>query len=93
MATSALQKLQKKKEPKKVLMEKDFAGIKKGQLMLVATPQLIADYITRWLRNYRLTLSGSTFSVSLNRSCDAVCLVELINDIRYRRQYFQIRAR
>ena len=45
MAKTATERLNTKKEMKKVVLEKDFAGIKAGQLMLVGTPQMIDAYI------------------------------------------------
>ena len=42
---SACQKLHRKKEPKKVKLEFDFAGIKSGQMMFVGTPMIVDAYI------------------------------------------------
>jgi hypothetical protein len=39
--------LGKKKSPKMVVLDKDFAGIKAGSKLFVATPQIIDDYIRR----------------------------------------------
>ncbi len=39
--------LGKKKSPKKVVLDKDFAGIKAGSRLFVATPKIIDDYIRR----------------------------------------------
>jgi hypothetical protein len=39
--------LGKKKSPKMVVLDKDFAGIKAGSRLFVATPKIIDDYIRR----------------------------------------------
>lgn len=44
---SACEKLQRKKEPKLVKLEHDFAGIKAGQTMFVATPLMVDAYIRK----------------------------------------------
>lgn len=75
MATTALQKLYKKKEPKKILMEKDFAGIKKGQMMLVATPQIVADYIRKIPSGKSKTIVQMRGELARRRRCDAACPV------------------
>ena len=45
MAKTALEHLNTKKQEKLVVLEKDFAGIKAGNTMFVATPQIVDAYI------------------------------------------------
>ena len=42
---TAREKLAAKKQIKKVVMEKPFGGIRAGETMLVATPQMVDAYI------------------------------------------------
>jgi hypothetical protein len=75
MAKTALEKLNEKKEPKKVLMEKDFAGIKKGQWMLVATPEIVANYIRNIPPGTTRTVHQLRHDLAKRRKCDAACPV------------------
>ncbi|MEO1594414.1 MAG: hypothetical protein AAFS02_04125 [Pseudomonadota bacterium] len=45
MAKSALEHLRADKREKLVVLEKDFAGIKAGNTLFVATPQIVDAYI------------------------------------------------
>ena len=73
MAKTAAQQLQANKKPKRVVLDKDFAGIKAGSTLFVATPQLVDQYI-------RSIPPGEQRSVALMReeladqwSADATC--------------------
>lgn len=75
MARSAAQKLAARKQLKKVALENDFADIRAGQCMLVATPQRVDDYIrrvpfgeVRSIRRFRKELAH-------RHGCDAACPV------------------
>ena len=39
------EKLDAKKEPKKVILDHGFGGMAEGELMYVGTPQIVAEYI------------------------------------------------
>jgi len=41
MAKSAKEHLNSNKQPKMVVLDKDFAGVKKGQKLFVATPKIV----------------------------------------------------
>lgn len=75
MAKTALEKLQDKKLPKKVVLEKDFAGIKQGQKMLVATPQIVAQYIGKIPYGETRTMVQMRNELAKRRRCDATCPV------------------
>lgn len=82
MGKTAKQQLEQKKEPKIKVLEADFAGMKKGQKMFVATPQIVNDYI-------RAIPFGETREVLVARNdlakrnkCDTTCPVSLAIFIR-----------
>jgi len=55
MKMTAFENFEKKRLPKKVMLDKNFAGVKAGQMLYVGTPQIVADYISK-------ILSGETAS-------------------------------
>lgn len=75
MAKTATEKLKSKKEKKKVRMEHDFAGIKAGQLMLVATPQMVDDYIRKIPYGETRTVVRLRNELARRNRCDASCPV------------------
>ena len=75
MAKSAREKLAQKKEPKKVVLGGDFSGIKAGQKMFVATPQIVADYITKIPYGETRTIERMRTDIARRRKCDASCPV------------------
>lgn len=72
---SAREKLARKKDPKKVLLEHDFAGIKSGQLMFVGTPQIVDDYIRAIPFGETRTIVAMRNQIARRRKCDAMCPV------------------
>ena len=75
MAKSATERLREKKEPKKILMDKDFAGIKAGQLMLVGTPQIVDRYIRKVPPGETRSLVRVRNELARRNKCDAMCPV------------------
>ena len=75
MAKSATERLSEKKSPKKILMDKDFAGIKAGQLMLVGTPQMIDRYIRKIPSGETRNLVRVRNELARRNKCDATCPV------------------
>ncbi len=75
MAKSAREKLKEKKEPKKVVLGGDFSGIKAGQKMFVATPQIVADYIQKIPYGETRTIERMRKDIAKRRKCDASCPV------------------
>ena len=49
MAQTAIERLNKAKSPKVVILEKDFAGIRAGSSMFVATPKIVDEFINNCL--------------------------------------------
>ncbi len=75
MAKSAREKLAQKKEPKTVVLGGDFSGIKAGQKMFVATPQIVADYIRKIPYGQTRTIERMRKDIAKRRKCDASCPV------------------
>lgn len=72
---SAREKLQRKKEPKKVRLDYDFAGIKSGQLMFVGTPQIVDAYVQSIPYGETRTILAMRNQLARKRKCDATCPV------------------
>ncbi|MEM7707161.1 MAG: hypothetical protein AAF358_16515 [Pseudomonadota bacterium] len=75
MAKTATEKLNQKKQPKKVVLEKDFAGIKAGQRMLVGTPKMVDDYIRKVPAGETRTMPRLRRDLARRNRCDATCPV------------------
>ncbi len=75
MAKTANERLSEKKDTKKVLMDKDFAGIKAGQRMFVATPRVVADYISSLAYGETRTIPEVRAELAKANECDATCPV------------------
>ena len=82
MAKTASERLQEKKSPKKVVLDKDFAGVKKGQRLFVATPQIVDQYINRIPFGETRTIQRMRNEMARNRKCDASCPVSTAIFIR-----------
>ena len=75
MAKSAREHLNSNKQPKKVVLEKDFAGVKKGQKLFVATPKIVDDYIKKIPYGETRTIERMRRELARRRKCDATCPV------------------
>jgi len=75
MPKTATQQLNAPKALKKVVIEKDFAGIKAGQRMLVGTPQMIDEYIRNIPRGQTRSMHRLRNEVARAHDCDATCPV------------------
>lgn len=75
MAKSARERLQQKKTLKKVVLDQDFAGIRKGQRMLVGTPQMIDSYIREIPSGETRTIQRLRNELARREGCDAACPV------------------
>jgi len=82
MAKTAMQRLQAKKDPKKVILDKDFAGIKAGQRMLVGTPKMIDQYIQKIPAGEERSVSRLRNELARRNKCDATCPVSTAIFIR-----------
>lgn len=72
---SATEKLCQKKTEKKVRLESDFAGVKAGQMMFVATPMIVDDYIRKIPMGEHRTVPGMRNELARRHKCDASCPV------------------
>ena len=72
---SACQKMQRKKSPKKVLLEFDFAGIKAGQMMFVGTPMIVDAYIRSIPSGQTRPIRALRNELARRNKCDAMCPV------------------
>lgn len=72
---TATEKLARKKEPKKVQLKYDFAGIKTGQMMFVGTPQIVDEYIRKIPYGKTKTIPAMRKEMARRRGCDATCPV------------------
>jgi len=70
-----LEKLNEDKTPKQIQMEKDFAGVKAGQRMLVATPQLVAAFIRKIPYGKTRNIVAFRNELAREHQCDASCPV------------------
>ena len=75
MAKSAKEHLNSDKQPKMVVLDKDFAGVKKGQKLFVATPKIVDDYIKKIPYGETRTIERMRRELSRRRKCDATCPV------------------
>lgn len=75
MAKSATARLQAKKDKKIVVLDKDFAGIKAGQTMLVGTPQMVDAYIRKIPSGQTRTMQRLRNELARRHKCDATCPV------------------
>ena len=75
MAKTPTQHLASKKAKKKVVLERHFAGIKAGQLMLVGTPQLVDAYVRRIPAGETRSIRRLRNEMARNHRCNATCPV------------------
>ena len=72
---TACQKLHRKKEPKKVKLDYDFAGIKAGSMMFVGTPLIVDEYIRKIPAGSTRTIPALRNELARRNKCDATCPV------------------
>ena len=72
---TATQKLCRKKTEKTVRLESDFAGIRAGQMMFVATPMIVDAYIRAIPEGQHRTVPGMRNELARRNKCDASCPV------------------
>lgn len=75
MAKSAKEHLNADKQPKMVVLDKDFAGVKKGQKLFVATPQIVDAYIRKIPYGETRTIERMRRELAHRRKGDATCPV------------------
>ncbi len=72
---TACEKLYRKKDPKMVKLEYDFAGIKAGQMMFVGTPLIVDSYIRKIPAGTTRTVPALRNELARRNKCDATCPV------------------
>jgi len=72
---TATEKLNRKKESKTVTLDHDFAGIKAGQTMFVATPLIIDEYIRKIPYGKTKTIPAMRKEIARRRGCDGTCAI------------------
>jgi len=75
MGKTAKERLNTKKRSKTVVLEKDFAGVKKGQTLFVATPKIVDEYIKKIPYGETRTIVRMRRELARRRKCDATCPV------------------
>ena len=75
VAKSAREHLNAKKHEKLVVLEKDFAGIKAGNTMFVATPQIVDDYIRSIPKGESRTIVRMRNELARQWNANATCPV------------------
>jgi hypothetical protein len=75
-------KLHQPKQPKRVVLETDFAGIKAGTMLFVGTPLLIDRYIRTIPRGETRTIERMRRDLARKHKCEATCPVSTAIFIR-----------
>ncbi|MEC7779881.1 MAG: hypothetical protein VX452_02485 [Pseudomonadota bacterium] len=75
MARTAIERLNKAKSPKVVILEKDFAGIRAGSSMFVATPKIVDEFINKMPYGRFITMPELRADLAIEYDCDATCPV------------------
>jgi len=73
--TSWREKVAAPRDPKRVTLEADFAGLPAGTRMFVATPRLVDEHIRRIPRGTALTLQQLREGLARSHECEAACPV------------------
>ena len=63
----------KKRSPKKVMLEKNFAGVKAGQMLFVGTPHIVADYVSAIPPGETSNVIKMRNQLASRNKCDAMC--------------------
>lgn len=72
-ATSARERLAVKKDPKVVELAKPFGGMREGQMMYVATPQIVAEFVQRIPYGQTRTMVELRAELAEANDCDGAC--------------------
>ena len=67
--------MHEEKAPKSVVLESDFAGVKKGQRLFIATPLIVDSYIRKIPYGESRTIVRMRRELARRRKCDASCPV------------------
>lgn len=69
----ACDKFHKPRAPKKVMLDKSYAGVKAGQMLFVGTPQIVADYIAAIPMGETANIVKLRNQLARKHKCDAMC--------------------
>ena len=75
MPSKACSNYLKKRHPKKVVLDKDFAGVKAGQSLFIGTPQIVARYLERIPFGETVSMAKLRNQIARRHRCDAMCPV------------------
>ena len=70
---SARTRLAVQKEPKVVELAKDFGGMAAGQMMYVATPQIVAEFVSDIPSGQTRTMAELRTELGAANDCDGAC--------------------
>ncbi len=70
---SAREKLAASKPTRRVRLDKNFAGAKAGELLFVASPIVVADYMRSIPRGQTKTVSEMRADLAQTADCDSTC--------------------
>jgi len=87
MKMKACENFKKKRHPKKVMLEKNFGGVKAGQMLYVGTPQIVADYISKIPPGETATIPKMRNQIARRHKCDAMCPVSTAIFLRIIAEY------
>lgn len=79
---SSIERLNAKKQPKKVQLDYDFAGMKAGSMMYVGTPQIIDAFIKKIPHGTTRTVNAMRNELARRHGCDNTCPVSTAIFIR-----------
>lgn len=82
MPKSAWEKMREDKSPKVVVLEKDFADMKKGQRMFVGTPKIVDAYIKKIPHSEYRNVIRMRREMARKEKCDVMCPVSTAIFIR-----------
>ena len=75
MPTSAAERLRESKPEKRVVLDKDFAGVKAGLTLFVANPKIVDQYIRDIPTGQSRTIVQMRRALAQSRNADATCPV------------------
>ena len=87
MAMQPCENFRKQRLAKKVVLEKDFAGVKAGQTLFIGTPQLIANYIEAIPSGETVSIVKLRNQLARRNQCDAMCPVSTAIFLRIVAEY------
>ena len=73
MKMTACQNFRKMRSPKRVMLDKAFAGVKAGQMLFIGTPQIVADYISKIPLGEISSVMKMRNQLARRHKCDAMC--------------------